>query len=79
MTSTEVLGFAGVIAFVAFIGVCLRTTMKWGEETKKREEEYEKAASVDVIDEHGQPLTIVRSRLLDQPDATPDGNTTTPA
>lgn len=65
MTSTEIVGFAGAFAFVAFVFACLHVTSKWGAATKKREEEYENAASVDVLDEQGQTLTIVRSKLVD--------------
>ena len=77
MTSNEVLGFTGAILFVAFVGLCLRTTAKWGAETRKREEEYENAASVDVVDEDGSTLTIVRTTPQPQPQLLkPDGDTT---
>ncbi len=78
MISNEVLGFAGAILFVAFVGLCLRTTARWGAETRKREEEYENAASVNVIDEDGTTLTIVRTPQVEQQPQTPksDGNAT---
>ena len=78
MISNEVLGFAGAILFVAFVGLCLRTTARWGAETRKREEEYENAASVNVIDEDGTTLTIVRTPQVEQQPQTPksDGDTT---
>lgn len=79
MISNEVLGFAGAILFVAFVGLCLRTTARWGAETRKREEEYENAASVNVIDEDGSILTIVRTTPQPEPQPQtpkPDGDTT---
>lgn len=78
MISNEVLGFTGAILFVAFVGLCLRTTARWGAETKKREEEYEKAASVDVVDEDGTTLTIVRTPQAETQTPIPksDGNAT---
>lgn len=81
MTSNEIIGFAGAIAFVAFIGLCLRTTTKWGAETRKREEEFEKASTVDIVDEEGQTLTIIRTPATEAQPVTPktDGNTTVAA
>lgn len=78
MISNEVLGFAGAILFVAFVGLCLRTTARWGAETRKREEEYENAASVNVIEEDGTVLTIVRTPQPEQQPQPPkpDGDTT---
>lgn len=60
MTPIEILGFTGAFAFVAFVVMCIHYTSKWGAETRKREEEFEKATSVEVVDERGDTLIVVR-------------------
>ena len=60
MTTIEMIGFTGASAFVAFVVTCIYYTSKWGAETRKREEEFEKATSVEVVDERGNTLTVVR-------------------
>ena len=60
MTSNELIGLAWAGVFAAFVGTCIYYTTKWGAETKKREEEFEKAQSVEVMTEEGDTLTILR-------------------
>lgn len=59
--STETLGAIGIIAFCSLVFWFLNTACKWGEQTRKDEEEFEKQKDITTPDEHGNQITILRS------------------
>lgn len=57
----DTFGLLGSYVFVAVVLYALYKSITWGEESKKREKEFTTAAKVDVLDEQGKTITIVRT------------------
>lgn len=60
MTDYTTLGILGSIVFITLVFFCLRTALRWGEETRQREEDYLKAQQVTAVDEHGRVISLIR-------------------
>ena len=71
MTDTvQIAPLIAAIGVLVIAGFGIRTLTRWGEATRKREEEWARAGTCEIIDADGQTHTVERTKAEDQINAT---------
>lgn len=63
-----ILGFVLLALFAAGVYYLICKADHYGKETRKREQEFERASKVEIVDEKGEYLTIYREPISATPE-----------